>query len=120
MEFITRKFTFYVFHETNPTVPPKNQKTIFLNSVLISPRYSILPNPLRCITPRSQTAHRGVKIEIFVSLWWLLLKGQTGEILLGVNTSIIKEKKLMNIFLCKPKILTLLCHAHRSLDEFES
>ena len=47
------------------------------------------------IPPQSQTAHRGVKrgvkIEIFVILW-LLLKGQSGEILLGVNTSIIKEK----------------------------
>ena len=28
--------------------------------------------------PRSQTAHRGVKIEILESLW-LLLKGQSGE-----------------------------------------
>ena len=36
-------------------------------------------------------AHRGVKIEIFVSLW-LLLKGQSGEILLEVNTSIMIEK----------------------------
>ena len=36
-------------------------------------------------------AHRGVKIEICVSLW-LLLKGQAGEILLEVNTSIMIEK----------------------------
>ena len=43
-----------------------------------------------CITRRSQMAHRGVKIEIFVSLW-LLLKGQSREILLGVNTSIIDD-----------------------------
>ena len=41
-----------------------------------------------CNTPRSQNAHRGVKIEIFGSLW-LLLKGQSGEILLGVNYSIM-------------------------------
>ena len=42
-----------------------------------------------CIIPHSQTlrcaSHQGVKIEIFVSLW-LLLKGQSREILLGVNT----------------------------------
>ena len=37
-----------------------------------------------CITPRSQNAHLGVKIKIFGSLW-MLLKGQSGEILLGVN-----------------------------------
>ena len=44
-----------------------------------------------CITPQSQTAHCRVKIENFVSLW-MLLKGQSGEILFGVNTSIMKEK----------------------------
>ena len=42
-------------------------------------------------TQWSQNAHSGVKIEIFVSLW-LLLKGQSGVILLGVITSIMKEK----------------------------
>ena len=41
-----------------------------------------------CITPRSQTAHRGVNIKIFGSLW-LLLKGQAGEFFLGVNYSIM-------------------------------
>ena len=41
-----------------------------------------------CITPRSQTAHCGVKIEIIGSLW-LLLKGHSGKILLGVNYSIM-------------------------------
>ena len=41
-----------------------------------------------CNTPRSQNAHRGVKIQIFGSLW-LLLKGQSGEFLLGVNYSIM-------------------------------
>ena len=49
-----------------------------------------------CIAPQSQAlwcaSHRGVKIEIFVSLW-LLLKGQSGEILLGVNTSTVSWKK---------------------------
>ena len=43
------------------------------------------------IMPLSQNAHRAVKIEIFANLW-LVLKGQWGEILLGVNISIIKEK----------------------------
>ena len=37
------------------------------------------------ISPRRQSAHRGVKIEIF-SWLWLLLKGQSWAILLGVNT----------------------------------
>ena len=36
-------------------------------------------------------AHRGVKIEICVSLW-LLLKGHSGEVILGVNYSIVLEK----------------------------
>ena len=42
-----------------------------------------------CIAPWSQAAHPRVKIELFVSLW-LLLKGQSGEILLAVNTYIMK------------------------------
>ena len=46
------------------------------------------PDSAVCITPRSQNAHRGVKIEIFTSLW-VPLKGQSEEILLGVNNSII-------------------------------
>ena len=44
-----------------------------------------------CITPGSHPAHRGVRIKKFDARW-LLLKGQLGEILLGVNTSIMKEK----------------------------
>ena len=39
-----------------------------------------------CNTSRRQIAHRRVKIEIFTYLW-LFLKGQSGEILLGVITS---------------------------------
>ena len=54
-----------------------------------------------CIAPQSQAlwcaSHRRVKIEIFVSLW-LLLKGQSGENLLEVNTSIMKEKIWRKIF----------------------
>ena len=45
-----------------------------------------------CIPLQSQTAHRRVRIEIFESLW-LFLKGQAGEVLLGVNTSIMKKKR---------------------------
>ena len=41
-----------------------------------------------CITPQSQNAHHGVKIEIFTSLW-VPLKGQSGEILIGVDNSIM-------------------------------
>ena len=41
--------------------------------------------------PRSQTAHGGVRIKIFENQW-LLLKGQSGEILLGENTTIMKAK----------------------------
>ena len=44
-----------------------------------------------CMTKRSQTAHGGVRIKIFESLW-LLLKEQSGEIFLGVNTFIMKDK----------------------------
>ena len=36
----------------------------------------------------SQNAHRRVKIVIFTSLW-VPIKGQSGEILLGVNNSIM-------------------------------
>ena len=76
-------------------------------------------NSAVCITPRSQTAHRGVKIEISVSLW-LLLNGQSGEILLGVNTSIIKQKIWRKkIWYAKPKILTPQCHAHRGVGFIE-
>ena len=57
-----------------------------------------------CITRRSQMAHRGVKIEIFVSLW-LLLKGQSREILLGVNTSIIDDNNWILLLFSKTKIL---------------
>ena len=45
-----------------------------------------------CITLRSQFEHCRVKIKIFMSLW-LLLKKQSGEILLEVNTSILKDFK---------------------------
>ena len=59
-----------------------------------------------------QTEHREVKIQIFVILW-LLLKGQSGEILLGVNTSIMKGKIWRTfVWFAKPKILTPRCHAH--------
>ena len=71
-----------------------------------------------CITPQSQTAHHGVKIEILVSLW-LLLKGQFGEILLGLNTSIIKEKNWRIFYLfSKPEILISRCHAHHRVEFF--
>ena len=66
------------------------------------------------ITPRSQTAHLEVKMEIFVRLW-LLLKGQSGEIFLRVNTSIMKEKIWRKIFwLAKPKILIQQCDTPRN------
>ena len=48
-------------------------------------------NSTVCITPQSQIAHYGVRIENFDGLW-LLLKGQSGETIYGVNTSITKEK----------------------------
>ena len=69
-------------------------------------------------TPQSQTVHCRVKIKIFVSLW-LLLKWQSGEILLEVNTSIRKEKIWRTIFwFAKPKILTPRCHAHLGVNFF--
>ena len=58
------------------------------------------------ITPRSQTANRGVRIKNFASLW-LLLKGQSLELLLRVNTSIMKEEILsIKGGFTKPKMLT--------------
>ena len=77
-----------------------------------------------CIPPRSQApwcaSHLGVKIEIFVSLQ-LLLKGQSGEILLGANTSIIRENsiKVWKSGFTKLKILTPGCHAHRGVEIFK-
>ena len=50
-----------------------------------------------CITPRSQFAHCRVRIKNFVVLW-LFLKGRSGEILVGVNTSIIKDFKYKKWF----------------------
>ena len=55
-------------------------------------------------TPRSQSAHRGVKVHTAESnctmrnqnrnlgSLWLLLMGQSGKFLLGVNNSIMQEK----------------------------
>ena len=92
-----------------------------------------------CITPRSQTAHHRVRIKFFESLW-LLLKGQSGEILLGLNISIMKAKIWRNKFwFAKPKMFTpqlslalthsmgthqkdvaeSRCHAHRRVEFFE-
>ena len=65
-----------------------------------------------CILPQSQTAHRRVKIKIFVSLW-LLLKGQSGEILLEVNTSTMKEK-IWRIFFYELSLKFWLCYVWRT------
>ena len=114
------------------------QGKLFSNSVSISPKYSNFykaprwascgvhhsaeswkkylknRNSAVCIKPWSQTAHCGVRIDIFESLS-LLLKRQSGKILLWVNKSIMKEKIWRTIFwFAKPKILTLWCHAHQS------
>ena len=77
------------------------------------------PNTAVRITPQSQTAHLGVWIENFTSLW-LLLKGPSGEILLGVNTSIMKEKiwSIKSGF-TQPKFFTPQCHAHRGVEFFK-
>ena len=69
-----------------------------------------------CFLPRSQAprcaAHRRVKIENFGSLR-LFLKGHSGEILLRLITSIIKEKIWRKKFLfAKTKILSPRCDAH--------
>ena len=68
-----------------PIWAPDIQAKVISKSVSISSRYSIRKLSLRCAT------HRGIKFEIFTCLW-LLLKRQSGEILLEVNTSIMKEK----------------------------
>ena len=66
-------------------------------------------------TPRSQTVHRGDQIEIFVCLW-LLFKGQSGEILLGVNTSTVC---LNWWFVAKHTIWTPRCRAYHGVEIFE-
>ena len=74
-----------------------------------------------CIPPRSQTAHHRARIKIFESLW-LLLKGQSGEILLGVNTSIMKEKIWrIKFWFAKPKfwLCDVMHSAHRCVDFFK-
>ena len=72
-----------------------------------------------CFPPRSQTAHCGVKIEIFVNLW-LLLKGQSGQTPLGVNTSFMKDNVwIIKRGLTKPKILTPRWHAHHRVEIVE-
>ena len=72
-----------------------------------------------CITPLSQTAHRGVRIENFGGLW-LLLKGQSGEILYEVNTFIMKEKIWRTFFwFAKPKILNPRCDVNCRVEFFE-
>ena len=85
----------------------------------------ILRNLTVCIAPRSQSpwcsSHRGVKLhtaesELKMSLAsaWLLLKGQSGEIILSVNTSIMREKIwITKCWFAKSKILTPRFHAHR-------
>ena len=64
-----------------------------------------------CITPCSQTAHRRVKIEIFVNPW--LLRTITRNPFRG-NTSIRKEK------IWRKKNFTPLCHAHRGVEFFRT
>ena len=70
-----------------------------------------------CITSQRQTPLRGVTIEIFTCLW-MILKGQSGEILSVVTTSIFKEKILIkkyktcwftkNIFLIRQRRFSCL------------
>ena len=47
---------------------------------------------------------------------WLLLKGQPEEILLGVNTSIMKENISIKCWFANHKILTPPCHEHRGVN----
>ena len=79
---------------------------------------SVESSSVMCIIPRSQTAHGRVWIKNLTGLW-LLLKGQSGKILLGVNTSIMKEK----IWSIKVVLLntrfTPRCYAHRWVEFFE-
>ncbi len=73
-------------HGVNHTAELSSATSILLLSQ--APRYASHRGVKLCGV--SQTAHCEIKIEIFVSLW-LLLNGQSGEILLGVKTSIMKE-----------------------------
>ena len=74
-----------------------------------------------CIMPLSQKAHCAVKIKIFANLW-LVLKGQWGEILLGVNISIIKEKiwrKNFDLLRLKCWLCGVLHTAESNFSNFE-
>ena len=79
-------------HYTTESSDPISQKTLQCAShrgvKLRSVHHTTESRSVVCITPQSQTC----RSKIFVSLW-LPLKGQSGEILLGVNTYCILLKK---------------------------
>ena len=69
-----------------------------------------------CNIPLRQTAHRGVKIEIFTCLW-LLLKGQSIENLLGVITSNTDERKDLKYKMLVYKEYFCLCGLNLMLSQ---
>ena len=69
-----------------------------------------------CNIPLRQTAHRGVKIEIFTCLW-LLLKGQSIENLLGATTSNTDERKDLKYKMLVYKEYFCLCGLNLSLSQ---
>ena len=86
------------------------------SSTVCIPPQSQAPQSTVCIILGSQAlwceSHRVVKLHT--------KEGQSGEILIGVNTSIMKDKIwITNFLLAKPKILTPWCHAHCGVKFFE-
>ena len=112
-------FALHFFHDSNPSRPLINR--VKYCWIWFRFRWDIqIFKKLRGVHPptaesnwtlRSQTEHCGVKIEINASLW-LVLMGQKGEILLGMNTYYMKDNIRRNF------VLTLRCDAHRGVEFF--
>ena len=110
-------------HHTAESSDPNFSKN---SAVCITPQAPRTAELEVCLLLRSPTlrcaSHCGVKLHTVHTLrsqnwnlWESLVafEGQTGEILSGVNTSIMKEKIWRTFFwFAKPKILTPRCHAH--------
>ena len=80
--------------------PPTNRCDVLNKPIFILQIFSLLRDRSSCSSYCGVKLHTAEsKIEIFVSLW-LLLKGQSGEILVGVNTSIMKVRFRADLALC--------------------
>ena len=134
-----------VLHNFSKTARCASHRRVKLRSVHYTAKSSapnFSKNCVVCITAKSQALRcaspschgvrlRGVhpttesnctlRSQIRKFRWSLVafkvLKGQSGEILLGVNTSIMKEKiGRTHFWFATPKFLTPLCHAHCDVE----